>query len=205
MSSLIFLFNACLITSTGRRGCRGETNSRTPLFASLFSQLMMSTWTWWPSTSWLILCEGSLSANLTTSKWLLTLWLLGVLIICRFTTSMLSTRSFGTATVYELPSGNTLPTVRYLSVEPGSDNQYRLSLILASIIMIIAIIAKIGFDYESIIVDYRTIMQSLWSRSQRSAAPERTRSKTMWGSASEKWRRRGFAPDRTCSGVMGCV
>jgi len=34
-------------------------------------------------------------------------------------------------------------------------------LILASIIMIIAIIAKIGFDYESIIVDYRTIMQSL--------------------------------------------
>ena len=57
--------------------------------------------------------------------------------------------------------GNTLPTVRYLSVEPGSDNQYRLSLILASIIMIIAIIAKIGFDYESIIVDYRTIMQSL--------------------------------------------
>ena len=27
--------------------------------------------------------------------------------------------------------------------------------------MIIAIIAKIGFDYESIIVDYRTIMQSL--------------------------------------------
>ena len=46
-------------------------------------------------------------------------------------------------------------------MEPGSDNQYRLSLILASIIMIIAIIAKIGFDYESIIVDYRTIMQSL--------------------------------------------
>ena len=106
MSSLIYLFNACLITSTGRRGCRGETNSRTPLFASLFSQLMMSTWTWWPSTSWLILCEGSLSANLTTSKWLLTLWLLGVLIICRFTTSMLSTRSFGTATVYELPSAS---------------------------------------------------------------------------------------------------
>ena len=29
--------------------------------------------------------------------------------------------------------------------------------------MIIAIIAKIGFDYESIIVDYRTIMQSLVS------------------------------------------
>ena len=54
-----------------------------------------------------------------------------------------------------------LATVRYLSVEPGSDNQYRLLLILALIIMIIAIIAKIGFDYESIIVDYRTIMQSL--------------------------------------------
>ena len=112
MSSLIYLFNACLITSTGRRGCRGETNSRTP-FASMFSQLMMSTWTWWSSTSWLILCEGSLSANLTTSKWLLTLWLLGVLIICRFTTSMLSTRSFGTATVYELPSASGARLVRH--------------------------------------------------------------------------------------------
>ena len=33
--------------------------------------------------------------------------------------------------------------------------------------MIIAIIAKIGFDYESIIVDYRTIMQSLPARCQR--------------------------------------
>ena len=60
-------------------------------------------------------------------------------------------------------------------MEPGSDNQYRLSLILASIIMIIAIIAKIGFDYESIIVDYRTIMQSLGVSGQ--LRPERTNRK----------------------------
>jgi len=44
---------------------------------------------------------------------------------------------------------------------------------------------------------------ALVAGADRSAAPGRTRPKRMW--AREKWRRRGFAPDRTCSGVMGCV